>query len=326
MSNELKAKMNYWQGREMTGVKEKGTKTIERDKTHPVLLPALKEDAAEDLFDAACNLVHQAQTMRTGERAEESKKLAIKWFSDKVKQDDVTAKLKKLHDTLKGGTLNVRFSRNGQYLGAYDREFHIAHVVQLGKPFLYKRFSWGEKVMTFIHEMSHVILETVDKGLDGNGKAKKEFEDLGAVYGPYARLLAQGKAGGGTNAMDAITNAENWGYFIVSHHTYIDEKKKDALLHIGKEGREFTRLDDVTLLNLTNYVKNRPGKPGPEVNVGDFGADWTKEDGALYDMKIIDAPKEFTTRKKVPEQKPKFECPKCKKTFPMKSVFDLHEC
>ena len=177
--------LNYWQGkkaeRETTVVEEEGEaeQLIIKETGLVALKPALSAAAATMLFDASCNLLVTA-------KAKQDQKLMKKWFGDRFNVDDVNEKLDDMIGYLKGTSLKVRFSREKlESLGAYDPNFFPRGVSQLGKPLLYTRYSWGEKVMTFLHELSHVVIGTFDKGEKGT-KIPLPKEAGGACYGPYA--------------------------------------------------------------------------------------------------------------------------------------------
>lgn len=266
--------MNYWQGRRCR--KEGGRRVVENDGGES-LKPALTHEAAKMMFDASCNLIVLA---RSNLGKPYGQNLARKWFGKTVDLEQVEAKLDTLGQYLRTKRLQVRFARDkAGSLGAYDADFHVPEVAQLGKPILYTRYSWGEKVMTFIHEVSHVVLGTMDRGVDSDHTNYRL--PLGACYGPDALALAQGKlASKGLQVAHALTNAENWGYFIVSHHALVETTRYDWL---GYD--EYTYLDDESLSSMPKYLAGRPALPYTGLNSGDhFESD-------LFDLRITDDPR-----------------------------------
>ncbi len=246
-NNISEAVLNYWQGRQCNKV---DGKKVQEQADGAVFHPALKATSAAELFAVACNVVHEAHS-----NFDET--LARKWFSGRVNVDDVRRKTHDLHESLRTTPLNVRFAKNKEVLGAYDPDFQSSSapgelVAQLGGPILSARYSWGEKVMTLLHEMSHIILKTIDIG---SLNPRPPFNTLGACYGPFALQLAQNGLKDLPSSLTwdkAISNAENWGYFLISHYEKINSV--DYLVRPA----EFTHLDDKTLKDYNSYVKGRP--------------------------------------------------------------------
>jgi hypothetical protein len=239
--------MNYWQGRQ---THKNGNSVVEDALPAPALRPALAAKNAKWLFDAACNLIYQAKTTP-------DKDLVVKWFGDRAQLvEDVEPKVEQTHTFLQNNILQVRFALRKENLGAYDRDFHIPNVAQLGKGILYTRYSWGEKVMTLLHEMSHVILGTLDIGADSKTQT---YEGMGACYGPWALKLAKNSLKdplwGSFGREKAIMNAENWGYYFLSYWTKIPDAERLDKLSLPLE---FTNLDDKKLKDVTTYKADRP--------------------------------------------------------------------
>jgi hypothetical protein len=261
--------MDYWQGKKANRfddviVENEGNnkQIIIKETGNVALMPALSTAAATMLFDASCNLLFAA-------KKKQDTKLMLRWFGDRITTEEVTKKLDTMIDYLQQNSLKVRYSREKlQSLGAYDPNFYPRQVSQLGKPILYTRYSWGEKVMTFLHELSHVVIGTLDKGEKGT-KIPLPNDAGGACYGPYALKLAKNdlKDTYGLGQADAVNNAENWGYFIVSHYTHIgviDSESKYSKAELLGYDDEYKNLDDKTLGNVTLYLKGRDEKPGVE--------------------------------------------------------------
>ena len=240
--------LEYWQGRECKRVEK-----MIVEGNGPSLKPALTAVAAKIMFDAACNLIHVARETRNIE-------LSKKWFGEKSSfpQYDID----KLYMALTHESLKLRFATNKKTsLGAYDPSFSVPNVAQLGLPILYTRYSWGEKVMTLLHEMSHSILGTLDYGA-----GKPGFDKLGACYGPMALKLAKNSLADSPWRLGwdkAIKNAENWGYFLVSHYVQIQDDD-----HLGYAD-EFDRLDDKTLKDYDSYLAGRAAAGQIDIRITD---------------------------------------------------------
>ncbi|MFT3776416.1 MAG: hypothetical protein QM820_64570 [Minicystis sp.] len=312
------AGMTYWQGRKCTKKREyseslkREKETVLEAKFGEALKPALSKAGAETMFAAACNVIDVCSSMR---KSTKSQALARTWFGFKVDLEEVYGGVDTLiqHLTKKG--LLVRFARDKMgSLGAYDPDFWIPGVAQLGKPILYKRYTWGEKVMTFLHEMSHAILGTVDKGADPEYSSRFS---LGAVYGPDALKLASGKLSHPFNGpTEAIKNAENWGYFLVNHHVFIDDKRDDLLGYPD----EFTRIsaEEEYMQKMETYIDGRPDMPPSEFDHSPY------HDTDLFDTRITDAPEvKFVIKEKM-VQVPTLTCQVCNKSGFSKLLLGQH--
>ena len=89
----------------------------------------------------------------------------------------------------------------------------------------------------------------------------------------------------GLNAKDAINNAENWGYYFVSHYKILQARLASDMMPILFGYTDFTRLEDSDLQTLDAYLENRPDFP-PEMRVS-FGAG-PKYDDDTYVAEITD--------------------------------------
>lgn len=76
--------------------------------------------------------------------------------------------------------------------------------ILLGKGFTYQRYSWGEKVCTLAHELSHWFLDTTDETYLGEDAYGVKAFDMAAD--PSVAVRRQ-----------CLKNAENWGYYISSY-------------------------------------------------------------------------------------------------------------
>ena len=79
--------------------------------------------------------------------------------------------------------------------------------IQLGRGFTYDRYSWGERVCTIVHELTHWFLNTVDQQLaDGTD-----------CYGVDCIRLAKSTIK--TERAKALNNADNWAYYICQYRS-----------------------------------------------------------------------------------------------------------
>jgi len=76
--------------------------------------------------------------------------------------------------------------------------------IQLGRGFTYDRYSWGERVCTIVHEMTHWVINTVDVNVEGVD-----------AYGAACIKLADND----THADKALNNADNWAYYICEYRS-----------------------------------------------------------------------------------------------------------
>jgi hypothetical protein len=90
--------------------------------------------------------------------------------------------------------------------------------VKLGRGFSYQRYSWGEKVCSLAHELSHWFLGTTDETYKGAD-----------AYGIKAFDMANDPSA--TERRKCLKNAENWGYYICSYRDADD----------GNDWRNMTR-------------------------------------------------------------------------------------
>lgn len=74
--------------------------------------------------------------------------------------------------------------------------------IQLGRGFLYTRYSWGEKVATIVHELTHWILGTIDQKFGADD-----------AYGAKCLALTRD----GRECSKALTNADNWAFYICQY-------------------------------------------------------------------------------------------------------------
>ena len=139
------------------------------------------------------------------------------WFGQGAGGDaEVTAWTDKLHGYLNGGLKTINFSccatvdsiaSFAQYQADKVRGGKAmlpgVRNMQLNAGFSSDRYSYGEKVGSLLHEITHMCLGTNDEKI-------MERECYGApLCGTLARVRPE----------LAITNADNWGYYFTSYHS-----------------------------------------------------------------------------------------------------------
>lgn len=196
----------YLRGAVVTGKRSNSQTTIyERDFckfTQPIVRLQYLTGIATEVEE----LVKRATKVR-------SDALAKQWFGDNLTR----VQLQRIHydaAVLNAGLSAVTLMRfacstSTGYLMACDLDNRTRYrpticQLLLGKGFTYERYSWGEKVCTFAHELSHWFLGTKDEKYNG--------ED---AYGINAFDMA--KATSLNERRKCLNNAENWGYYICSY-------------------------------------------------------------------------------------------------------------
>lgn len=124
-------------------------------------------------------------------------------FSDQRKTlsaGAVSAKIALLATYL--GANTIEFISKNQKTGAFADQAEIAPKIYLGNWFSFKIYSYGERMVTFFHELSHKAIATKDVVFKGEPAYKGKAVHLATDKSEYGK---------------ALDNAENWGYYIVSY-------------------------------------------------------------------------------------------------------------
>lgn len=138
------------------------------------------------------------------------------WFGASATSPDVATWTAKLYGYIDGGLKQLNFSCANTAgsiascaMYGTDRvrggapEPNKAVNMQLNNGFRSDLYSYGEKVGTIIHELTHKCIGTNDEQI-----ALKDC--YGAVL---CEVMARVKPG------EALTNADNWGYYFTAYHT-----------------------------------------------------------------------------------------------------------
>ena len=168
----------------------------------------LKDTEMQKMLVAAESLIFKAATFK-------SDAYARQWFGVKATTKTELATIHRRCAQLQQGVAglsSVIFQcGNGETMGGIStidplRGGPICRI-QLGRGVTYDRYSWGERVCTIVHEMTHWFLDTVDQ-VTGHGKnAGKD------AYGIECLNMAESDI---ENAK-VLNNAENWAFYICAY-------------------------------------------------------------------------------------------------------------
>jgi hypothetical protein len=166
----------------------------------------LKDFELQKMFDKAELLIKTAAEGHNDD-------FAKKWFgtiaTSKGKElEKIHERCAELHQGVEGLSKVVFEVVGGEFLGGIDPKVKGQLKgggtcrIQLGRGFAYTRYSWGEKVATIVHELTHWLLGTVD--------AKLGVDD---AYGAKAIALSKDAKECGK----ALNNADNWAFYICEY-------------------------------------------------------------------------------------------------------------
>lgn len=164
----------------------------------------MKDLELQKMVDAAESLIAKAARFKSDEKAR-------KWFGTKATTPLELAKIHRRCAELQQGVAGlskvVFQCAASEMLGAISTTDPLRNGpvcrIQLGRGFSYDRYSWGERVCTIVHEMTHWFLDTKDEKLTDGSDA----------YGAACVRLAESDT---DNAL-ALNNADNWGYYICEY-------------------------------------------------------------------------------------------------------------
>ena len=151
-------------------------------------------------------------------RAHENAKPAYKsqWFGQRALNDpDINDWTEKMYKYLNGGlkTLNISccstvdsIASCAQYAGDKVRggkeKPPTVRNIQLNAGFNMDRYSYGERVGSILHEITHLCIGTNDEMIN----------NVNCYGAPLCVQLAL------TQPLLAMTNADNWGYYFTNYH------------------------------------------------------------------------------------------------------------
>jgi hypothetical protein len=166
----------------------------------------LKEQEMQKMVTVAESLIRKAATFKSDGNAR-------KWFGTKATTAQELAKIHRrcaeLHAGVAGLATVVFQCTNGETMGGIATTDPLRGGptcrIQLGRGVTYDRYSWGERVCTVVHEMTHWFLDTVDE-------VSKVGKD---AYGYECIKMADSDEECGK----VLNNAENWAFYICEYRS-----------------------------------------------------------------------------------------------------------
>ncbi len=178
-------------------------------------------------------------------------------------------------------------------------EFH------LNSGFGQARWGWGERVGTLIHEFTHKALKTKDHD---TGKTFMTVDGSAPemAYGAKSFTLADDQ----NLHANALTNAENWGYYICGYRvkagfskTLSNDKSTDKWKYLSKQ--------DLTMFQQRlNYLADVQGQ---------------KEDPFYVESNLVVKPQVASPKLQVGPSSAGFVCPYCKTTMDAEFILTSHK-
>lgn len=168
----------------------------------------MKSTELQKMHDSAEALIKEAATIQKSD-------YALQWFGKAAFDDRVLATIRRRCGDLNAGVsglARVLFQcGQSETLGAIDTNDSWRGGgncrIKLGRGFTYDRYSWGERVCTVVHELTHWFLDTVDATLAGGGDC----------YGGDCLKLARSQQK--SEREKALNNADNWAYYICQYRS-----------------------------------------------------------------------------------------------------------
>ncbi|HUT45548.1 MAG TPA: hypothetical protein VMX36_04650 [Sedimentisphaerales bacterium] len=206
-------------GYTVTKTSDNTTGTVRTRCQVKFLAQLMSRTELQNMLDTAQELIKRAATLKMSD-------YALQWFGREAFESQVLATIHRrcaeLH-TRADGLVNMIFQcMQGETLGGIDDNDPLRNGgtcrIRLGRGFTYDRYSWGERVCTIVHELTHWFLDTVDQKLsDGTD-----------CYGANCIRLA--KSDQKSERLKALNNADNWAYYICQYRSAVD----------GRDWRYFT--------------------------------------------------------------------------------------
>lgn len=182
----------------------------------------IRRDYVQDIVAKAKELVAAAATLKNEEKAR-------RFFGSDLTPAQLQ-QINKSAEDLKQGVQGAKgiicwCTKNwdqGSVHKADKGKYFNYIIMYVGQGFTWHRYNFGERVATFVHELTHWFLDFDDQDFTEGEKAE----------GPYAFALAQA-AGRSSNC---IINPDNWAYYVCSYHK--------------NDGHDWSHLEE-------HFVKNR---------------------------------------------------------------------
>jgi Lysine-specific metallo-endopeptidase len=180
----------------------------------------VSEAAAREMLNAAHNLIQAAH-------GHSSDGIKQNWFGacGKSKTGEIDERAKKIDIYLTGlKTISLSCAGVEGSIAAYNQkdkekveggaplgQLDKLPLIILNQGFHSDRYSWGEKVCSIVHEITHMTIGTSDEKYGGD-------DAYGAVI--CEKLAAE-------KPDDAYKNADNWAYYFGSYYDHTPDKSKD---------------------------------------------------------------------------------------------------
>ncbi len=196
-------------------------------RSHGSIHEKCKTKSAARLFKLSelQKMLDEAEALIAAAAKYKSDGIARQWFGSIATTKEELAKIHRRCAELNqavGGLSQVIFQVVGaEYLGAIDPPEKIrlrggpTCRILLGRGFSYTRYSWGEKVATIVHEMTHWFLDTVDDKLETGFDKVRQLPIEEDAYGTKAIELTGNEA----QCSKALNNADNWAYYICQYRS-----------------------------------------------------------------------------------------------------------
>ena len=182
----------------------------------------LKKTELQTQFDKAEELINRASA---GKNAE----YAAKWFGPLAAKPNAQSAVfrgcNELAQHVAGLSTVILVCKDSETLGGINKLDPLRNGptcrIELGRGFSYDRYSWGERVCTLIHEMTHWFLNTVDV----------QMSDGQEAYAANCIKLANSASEG----WKAMNNADNWAYYICEYRNATERNENDWRFFTAQE-------------------------------------------------------------------------------------------
>lgn len=213
-------------GATVTGRESGAHGTIYAGDSNTYTYPMVKQRYVTEMVEKLEELTKAAALTKDDARAK-------RWFGadlGKVQLERIHREAAAIYEGLQAVATMHFVCVSGVFIAAADMDQRqrykpVGCQVQLGKGFTYQRYSWGEKVCSLAHELSHWFLGTVDETYQGeDAYGIKAFDMVNDVAEAERRKC--------------LKNAENWGYYICSYRSDTDPHDWSNMTRLELEQRE----------------------------------------------------------------------------------------
>lgn len=168
----------------------------------------LKDLEMQKMVDAAESLIKKAAMYKSDGNAR-------KWFGPNATTKNELAKIHRrcaeLHEGVAGLSTVIFQCTNGETMGGISTIDPLIGGpncrIQLGRGVTYDRYSWGERVCTIVHEMTHWFLKTED-AVSSLGKDAYGYE-----------CIKMANSDRESEYTKVLNNADNWAFYICEYRS-----------------------------------------------------------------------------------------------------------